>query len=427
MTRPNGGLRRGLAWLSIIGFLLAAAAVGGAFRFGAKPAQGQDSTTRALPVEVLIAQRIEGHEIERFFTGRVVARRSSNLGFERSGLLDQVLVDEGDDVVFGQPLAVLDTDLLAARLQVAHAQLDGARARLDELLAGARPEVIAQGRERVKEREAERHELELRHQRLGNLLGTDVVSQSEYDEVEQQLSAAAARLAMAEQFLAELEAGTREEQVTQQQAAVAQSRAEIDELELEVDKSTLRATFDGTIGARRADEGAVLASGAEFLRLVEQAAPEARIGVPAWLAHQWSVESQVTVKIADRVEQAEVSALLPELDAATRTRQLVLRLGQPALPGEVVRMVAREPVREPGFWLPVAALTESRRGLWSCLVLEEVEGATRVTRRLLEVLHTDGERAYVRGTLTDGERVIHGGDHRVVVGQRVEVVAVRDD
>ena len=83
-----------------------------------------------------------------------------------------------------------------------------------------------------------------------------------------------------------------------------------------------------------------------------------------------------------------------------------------------------------GFWLPLTALTESSRGLWACFVVDALgdgRGGSAAThtlaRRELEVLHTDGNRVYVRGTLQDGEQVVSEGLQRLVPGQRVRLAA----
>jgi hypothetical protein len=91
-----------------------------------------------------------------------------------------------------------------------------------------------------------------------------------------------------------------------------------------------------------------------------------------------------------------------------------------------------------GFWLPVGALAEAARGLWSCYVAVPLDanarvaadgGAThRLEQRPLEVLETvsgrDGVgdlRAYVRGALDAGDLVVSEGLQRVVAGQRVRL------
>ena len=36
---------------------------------------------------------------------------------------------------------------------------------------------------------------------------------------------------------------------------------------------------------------------------------------------------------------------------------------------------------------------------------------------MVEILHTDGDRVFVRGGLTDGARIVGGGRNRVIPGQ----------
>lgn len=70
----------------------------------------------------------------------------------------------------------------------------------------------------------------------------------------------------------------------------------------------------------------------------------------------------------------------------------------------------------------------SERGLWSVYVLTEPETESpdeatdvySVSRRDVEVVHTEGDRALVRGTLQPGEPTITSGAHRMVPGQLVQ-------
>jgi hypothetical protein len=86
-------------------------------------------------------------------------------------------------------------------------------------------------------------------------------------------------------------------------------------------------------------------------------------------------------------------------------------------------------VGEPGVWLPLSALTEGVRGLWQAYALAPLADARpgvvagqRVTPLPVEVLHYDGDRAYVRGPFAHGTPVVAGGLHRVVPGQLVRAL-----
>ena len=51
---------------------------------------------------------------------------------------------------------------------------------------------------------------------------------------------------------------------------------------------------------------------------------------------------------------------------------------------------------------------------------EPVGSGWQVATRPVEMVHTDGDRAFVRGAVTDGERVITNGLQRIVPGLPVE-------
>ena len=77
-------------------------------------------------------------------------------------------------------------------------------------------------------------------------------------------------------------------------------------------------------------------------------------------------------------------------------------------------------VEADGIWLPIDSLSRGSRGLWTVFVAVAVaDQSAMVERRDVEIVHTDGDRAMVRGTVFGGDRVIIAGTHRVVPGQRI--------
>lgn len=72
-----------------------------------------------------------------------------NISTEIGGRVATLDVEEGQAVTAGQVLITLDTDLLAAQREVLAAQVAIAEAQRDQLAAGVRPEIIAQGQAQV--------------------------------------------------------------------------------------------------------------------------------------------------------------------------------------------------------------------------------------------------------------------------------------
>ena len=76
-------------------------------------------------------------------TGRVKPAKSVDLAFERSGKVGQVYKKVGDRVLAGQTMVVLENADISAQLLQAEANLDAAKAKLEELKKGTRPEELA--------------------------------------------------------------------------------------------------------------------------------------------------------------------------------------------------------------------------------------------------------------------------------------------
>lgn len=385
-----------------------------------------EQPSRLLSVQTVTVKPVTSYLTTREYTGAVVARRTSQLGFELAGKLIELSVSEGDRVRAGQPLAQLDTEQLQTNRLKVVAQRAQAAARLDEMITGPREEDIAAARARVASLGAEVDLLKLQTSRRQRLLDSYAASQDEYEQHAFGQQARQAQLDEAEHDLQELLNGTRKEQLEAQRAVVAELDASIEAIDVDLRKSQLMAPYDGTIARRMTDEGTVVEIGQPVFRLVEDEALEAWIGLPALAAANLSEGSTQQVRVRGKRFQVTVAHRFPEIDPATRTRTVVLEFDKASssqlVQGEVARLELQESVETAGFWLPSTALAKGSRGLWSALVVEtNDDGPARVARRDLEALHAESNRVLVRGTLNEGDRVISAGTHRVVPGQRVRL------
>ncbi|WP_027844178.1 efflux RND transporter periplasmic adaptor subunit [Mastigocoleus testarum] len=391
--------------------------------------------TQTLRVKTLIVKPVQSYEVSRTYTGEVAALRASELGFERSGKLVELFVDEGDRVTKGNPLAKLDTSNLKTQRLRLLAEKAQAKARLEELEAGPRQESIAAARAAVLNLEKQTQLERIKRSRRESLYKEGAISREQLDEVAFNAEAIAARLLEARSNLEELLNGTRREQILAQRAVVKQLEANISDLEINIAKSTLKAPFSGTIATGKLDEGVVINAGQSVIRLVENARPEVRIGVPVSIVPQLKNKNGFSrVEIGGRTYQGKISSFLPEIDSRTRTQTVVLRLEPSSLgtvtPGQTARWQITDKVAQEGYWIPKKALVKGLRGLWSCYALVEAdreasvseEKTFRLKEQTVEILHQDGERVLVRGTLSPGDMVVADGVHRLVPNQLVRRV-----
>lgn len=342
----------------------------------------------ALSVAVVDVVAHDHYRVERTYGGELRARRASTLGFRHAGELVDVAVDEGDRVTAGTVLARLDDEPLKAQLEQAEAALGSAQASLA----------------------VERANLELARQtcdRFRNLLEAGHTSEQRFDEVRLDLQAREARIEMAE-------------------AAVARARADLRLAQVQLDRTRIIAPYDALVQRRDADEGAMLVPGQAVLRIVEAGALEARIGLPQDVAASLATGTRHRFRSGNERFEGELVALLPEIDSTTRTVTALFSLPADVAPaGATVELAVERDVPASGFWLPLTALSEAQRGLWAVYALTPGADGTVTERRLVEVLHTERDRVFVRGTLRAGEQVVATGTQRIVPGQVVEGIASR--
>ena len=378
--------------------------------------------TNILPVNTTIIEPVQSYSTTQTYTGEVAALRTSEVGFERGGKLIAVLVEEGDLVSVGTPLAKLDTTNLEAQLQGLVAQREQAQAVLAELKNGARREQITAAQANVRDIEQQLELEKLRSDRREYLYGEGAIAREELDEIAFNQKSLKERLANAKSNLNELNNGTRVEQISAQQAAVNRLSAEIKDLEITITKSTLKSPFSGIISARNLDEGTVVEAGRSVVRLVENTQPKVKIGVPLTVANNLQPGSKQQLLIGGESYNAVVNSVLPEVNTATRTRTVVLRLsptaGDQVSPRQIARLKIRQTKEIDGYWLPLTALVKGDRGLWSCYaIVESANGDTKAERRYVELLETQSDRVLVKGTLQPGDEIITNGTHRLIPGQ----------
>jgi len=395
-----------------------------------RPQAGDTGGERVLGVSVQPVRPSDGYEVVREYVGKIEAERNSDLSFELGGLVTSVKVGEGESVSRGQVIAELDTERLEARRAVLESQLARAEATLRELRNGPRKEDIRAARADLTRWQTQYRLAELNAERSRKLYPTQAVSEEEWDRDRLTRDSINAQVASAQATLDELLAGTRPEKIDAQVALVRQTEAEIRSVDVDLDNSTLKSPYAGTVASRRIDEGEVIEAGTPVVELVETPRLRARVGVSADAAETFPLDKEFEVRGRKRVLTGRVAAVRPDRNPATRTVTTLLTIEgdcHALKVGDLVTVTARRRLRQSGFWLPMGALTEGTRGLWSCFVAEPFgersdDRATHVIRsRPLELLSKTSDLAYVAGPLDAGDLVVAEGLHRLVPGQRVTI------
>jgi membrane fusion protein, multidrug efflux system len=190
----------------------------------------------------------------RTFPGRVEASNKVELAFQVPGLLVNLPVREGQKVTTNEVIAQLRQDEFQARLRALQGQLDRARADLQALRAGVRPEERLRLEAQVRAAEAKLVNARTEFDRSTQLLRNRTISRSEFDRSETGYTVAQQNYQAAVQTL---EQGTiaREEDLLAKEAEVNGLEGQVVEANLQLEDSTLRAPYDGVIAQRFVEQG----------------------------------------------------------------------------------------------------------------------------------------------------------------------------
>lgn len=250
-------------------------------------------------------------------SGYVTARREATVSSKITGKVTEVLIEEGVKVTAGQVLARLDDTNARASLQLAAAQLDSARAALEET--------------RVRLREAEQE-----RSRQQTLLKSSVAAQADYDHAEAAALALKARLALQDSDVA----------VAGHTVAIWQQQ---------LDDTVIRAPFAGVVTSKDAQPGEMISpmSSGGFTRtgictIVDMDSLEIEIDVNESYINRVAPGQQVEATLdayADWKIPCRVIAIIPTADRQKSTVRVRVGFDQPdprILPEMAVKVAFRD-------------------------------------------------------------------------------------
>ena len=229
-----------------------------------------------LPV-VVVPYQIEDHYVATTrFLGVIEASTDSNVGFEVPGLLQELMVSEGDYVNTGQILARLDTRQQRASLALAKAQ--------------------------EKEVAAQLKLARLALSRAISLLEQNLISQREVDEAVLAVDTAIARL-----------------ETTQ---------ASVENAQIVIDKSSLVAPFDAVVSRKLTEPGSIVGPNVPVVRLVSVGGREAHIGLSPKYADIVRLGADYPLLAGDKRLVARLRTVGDDVDPQTLTVLSVLTLAE---------------------------------------------------------------------------------------------------
>lgn len=323
----------------------------------------------------------QSYTIARSYLGQITAKQHTNLSFEYSGRISDVLVDSGDVIKKGQLLAQQDTQLLSYKTTELKSQKKQAQAQITLNQANL--------------------------SRIKTLINDGYSSLQRLDEL------------------------NAENQILK--AQINGLNARINTLQYQREKSALIAPFNGVITERFISNGEVTTARQPSFGLIENTNNEINVGIPRKVASTLILGQTLEVKIDnsllnEQTRQAELIAIGQQINTVNRTVQLRLKMLKQLdksnrYNGQLVRVTIEQEITKPGFWLPIDAITDGVRGQWQIFIASPTNDANnsyQLKAATVNVLHTSEKTAYINGLSLEPHQIVAQGVHRYVGGQLIK-------
>jgi HlyD family secretion protein len=191
-------------------------------------------------------------------TGYIVAHHTINVNSKVTGRLEWIGVEKGDQVKEGQVLVRLEHQEFQASYEQAEGAVANAKAYLDELQHGSRPEEVQQAQHNLNEARATLVNDKLTLDRTKELGAAGVVSKQALDDATAKFDSDQQRVDSLEKAFQLTKIGPRAEEIDRAKGALAQAQGQLDYAKSQLDATVIRAPVSGTILDRTAEKGELI-------------------------------------------------------------------------------------------------------------------------------------------------------------------------
>jgi RND family efflux transporter MFP subunit len=379
------------------------------------------------PKVIVTAARADTIAEPRTFVGTVRPVRRSIVGSAAAGRVEEYLINDGDAVKAGQPIAQLRRGIVQAELDAAKGQLIVRQAELG-WLDKSHQEDIEQAQAKVHHAQAV---LAYRQAKLDRSRGLgSAISREVFEDDSSQATQAAANVREADSALRLLTGEAWQMKREQARGWVEAQRAEVARLQEQFDRHTMYAPFDGYVSAEHTEVGQWVMQGDPVAEIVELNVVEVEIPVlEDFIANVHpGLEGRVEIQaLAGEQFTGVVAMVNPQADPRARTFPVKLRVQN--------RLEAEQPVLKAGMLarvtLPIGKPTSTIFVPKDAVVLggpspvvyvaQTAGGKTSVRPVNITLGPANGTWIAVTGEIKEADQVVVEGNERLRPAQEVRI------
>ncbi len=377
---------------------------------GKNPQAGVDGEP-AIPVTVAEAV---ARDVTVFmtYTGKIEACQDITIRSKIGGILDEVLVEEGDSVKAGQTLARVEDEEYLLAVREAEASLFSARSNLAKITQLSRPQEIDAARAAYERAQADFDKARVTWERTESLYEKRVISKQEYDIAKLDYQSKKATRDAAKENFDLVAEGARTEDIEMAKFQVNQAEARLSLAKKRLNDTRIRSPILGVVTRKMVEMGDLMAVGTPVANVVDIRQVETEVGITEKDLPHIRLDSKVSATVVaypGRAFSATIVFIGVKADSLTGTFPMKIEFDNVSgllKPGMVVEVRIEKETYENVVAIPQHAVLD------------------KVTRKVVFVIE-DGisrERSVDLGPLVEEDVVIQegldAGETFVVVGQQ---------
>ena len=201
---------------------------------------------------------------------------------------------------------------------------------------------------------------------------------------------------------------------------VAKAQAELFSVKLEQTK--IRAPFSGYIQNRFLDTGTVISPGLPILEIIDSTAAEAHVSVPSHIIESLVEGNSYNFLFDEKIFPATLKRFTKMSNQGSDNRLCIFEFNTFINPGSIAYLQLQQEKLTRGAWVPLKSLSQGTQGLWILYtVLKEKNNQFKVAKEIIELIHVEGDSAYISGTISTGDMVVSGGAEKVIENEILKV------
>jgi HlyD family secretion protein len=359
-------------------------------------------------------------------TGYIIPHHKIEANSKVTGRVAWIGVEKGDKVKEGQVLVRLEDQEFRAQYDQARGAADSARAQLEQLQHGSRPEEIQQTEHNLSEARATAANDKLTLDRTKKLVAQAVLSQQALDDATAKYEASQQRVHSLEQSYQLSKLGPRAEEIARAQGALTQAEGQAAYAKSQLDATVIRAPISGTILERSVEKGELLtgqfASAARpvfSLANLEDIQADLDVAQDDFAKLSPHQKAVVTVDaFPDLKWDGVIAEVSPEANRQKATIEVKVQILRPEM-NTTVHFIADEnrnaTAQSAGAYVPTAALRDAEGKKYVFIAFNN-----KAMKRDVKILSQRSGGALVSG-LNGGETVITTAPDGLKDGDKIKI------